>query len=172
MCQQCSAATVTYGEFLPDWRLVRATKDYLDKIKSGDWGLVVSDDPDFWFPSELVPKKDPSFGMTEDQFDNMTDQQGKAWDEFCDVAHSIEKHLTGSVHSGYYLMKMAYKIGYDRKKDGLFHLWLTHKLAELIEKNPTGDEKIAEKITQENMDSWGLSRDENYNLIEKAREQV
>lgn len=131
MCQQCSTEAVDYGEFIPGWSLVRATKDYRN-VKRGDWGLTAGGDPECWWPSEFVPLKDPMFGLTSDEMDR-TDWLG---DEICDRFWEVTEKVQGKLFldplAGHDLVQDAKTAGFDRRQHFLTD-WLVHKMALLIE---------------------------------------
>ena len=134
MCEQCSAATVNYGEVVPDWHLVRATKDG-NFMKKDDWGLVLIDDPSFWWSE--TPIKDVSFGMTGAQLDDLNEEEDKLFNDFWNIEEKIAKKLVGDIMSGHCLVQSCYEAGYQRK-EGFIIGWLIHKMALLIEANPNG----------------------------------
>jgi hypothetical protein len=152
MCEQCSAQTKTYGEVVPGWWLVQATKEG-NMMKPDDFGLVACNDPDFIWPLALAPQKDPAFDMTEEEFDNMTEDVGKAWDDFQDYTEKLSEHFSCDPIVGYSLMQGVYQAGYSRKEYGYNYMgWLSHRMAVVIERNPTADEKISEMFA---LQEWG-----------------
>ena len=161
MCEQCSAATKTYGEVLPHWWLVQATKQG-NMMREGDFGLVWADDPDFCWPKDMPPRKDPSFGMTDEEFDNMTDEDGREWDEFQDYVDNLWPHFRCDPGTGHCLMEAITDAGYDRAKHGYNYLaWLVHRMAVVMERNPDADEKASEAYAIEEEKAWGYHRDQH-----------
>lgn len=159
MCEQCSAKTKTYGEVLPHWWLVQATQDG-NMMKAGDFGLVWANDPDFVWPESLAPRKDPSFEMTDEEFDNMTEETGQAWDEFQDYVESLEPHFKCDPMTGYCLVKAIYEAGYDRKKHSFRIIgWLSHRMAVVMQRNPDADEAISNRYADEEEKAWGYYRE-------------
>jgi hypothetical protein len=152
------AETKTYGEVLPCWWLVQATKDG-HEMKAGDYGLVVCNDPDYIWSG--TPRKDPSFGMTDEEFDNMSDDVGREWDDFMDYVDELRKHFNSDPMTGYSLVTAAKEAGWDRETHGFLLVWLSHRMAEVIERNPTADEAICERFALEDEKTWGYKRDEH-----------
>src|SRR5581483_2364777 len=157
MCEQCMAETKTYGEVLPRWWLVQATKNG-HEMKAGDFGLVVCNDPDYIWPENLAPRKDPSFGMTDEEFDNMTDETGVAWDEFNDYVEQFSKYLNSDPLTGWMLVNAAKEAGWSRETHGFLTGWLFHRMAVVIERNPTADEEICERYALQDEAARGYSR--------------
>lgn len=131
MCEQCSANTVTLGEVFPGWDLVRATQDG-NFMKKGDFGLVTSNDPDYYWKEE--PKLNPCFLMNHEEFINY---EGEDWDEFDELCEKISKQFNNNPATGYYLTKTMIENGLDpnNKQPLAFFQWLVHKIAEVYLKN-------------------------------------
>lgn len=160
MCEQCSAKTKTYGEVLPHWWLVQATQDG-NMMKAGDFGLVVCNDPDYIWPADMPPRKDPSFGMSDEEFDNMPDEVGQEWDDFMEYIEKLGKRLDSDPLTGYSLVTAAKEAGWDRNKNGFLEGWLSHRMAVVVERNPTADDDISDKFANEDEQTWGYKRDEH-----------
>ena len=154
MCEQCSAKTKTYGLLLPGWTLIQATQDG-NKMKKDDYGLVRMDDPDFIFPGNLTPRKDKWRHLEPE---DMTQEQSDEDDLFIDYTYELSKYLQGDIYAGYWLLKSSYEIGYDEEKNGYFTGWLSNKMFELIELNPTADENISKEIRESRSLKWGFDR--------------
>jgi len=159
MCEQCTAQTKTYGEVLPHWWLVQATKDG-NEMKAGDFGLVQCNDPDYIWPENLAPRKDPAFGFTDEQFDNMTEETGQEWDDFQEYVEKLGKHFNSDPMTGYYLVESAKTAGWKPEEYRFLMGWLSHRMAVAIERNPTADESISNRLADEDEKAWGLVRDE------------
>lgn len=169
MCEQCSAATKTYGEVVPHWWLIQATKDG-NMMKTNDFGLVWINDPDYVWPGDLVPSKDPAYEFTDEQFDNMTTEEGDKWEDWLENVEKLEKHFKSDPGTGFDLVTACNDAGYDPEKHGYRLMsWLSHRMAIVMERNPTADEKIADKFDLEDEAEWGYTRDNVGNVIRAKR---
>jgi hypothetical protein len=169
MCEQCMAETKCYGEVMPHWWLVQATKEGW-MMKPGDFGLVYINDPDFVWSPDFMPMIDPTFDLTDEQQDVMTEEQNKEWDVFYDRVTEIEKHFDCEPTTGYNLVSAAKEAGYDEDKHGWrFLAWLTHQMALVMQSNPMADEKIANELDKEREMKWGYYHDENGVMHKNAK---
>lgn len=138
MCEQCSAETVELGYLFPSkenhtgWRVVRATRKG-NMMDDGDLGLVQSDDPDYVIPCTVKCIKDPSFDMSDEEFDNMSDEVSVQHDLFLDWAYHVSSCLKGHPLPGHSLVECAEENGWDYSKHKIFDFWLAHKIAEIVE---------------------------------------
>lgn len=149
MCEQCTAATKTYGEVVPHWSLIQATRDG-NYMKENDFGLVNCNDPSFIWSGDVVPLKDPTFEFTDEQFDaTMSAEDDALFDKFIANAEILEASFKSDPESGYSLIINCMKAGYDRKKHNRFMLWLLHRIAIVMERNPTADDALVEKFALE-----------------------
>lgn len=134
MCEQCSAKTIDLGEVMPGYMFVKATVDG-NMMKKGDYGLVVSNDPDVVFRNPMI---DITEGMSDEEVNNLQRPENKKdldkWMEFGSRAEEFEKTLLMLPSSGYELYKAAMEVGYNREKHGRFSFWLFDYLARFIEK--------------------------------------
>lgn len=62
---------------------MRATQSF-DKIKAWDWGLLRCNDPDFTW--EETPIKDISFGLTDEELDNLSGEENEKINRFYKMA--------------------------------------------------------------------------------------
>jgi hypothetical protein len=135
MCEQCSAETKSYGEVVPGWSLHQATKDG-NFMKKGDFGLINYNDPSIIWPGHLVPIKDPSFEMTPEQLDLMTEEQDIKFYEFHNLIYSLRPFFECDPVSGYSIIYSMLQSGFNPEKHKWMYLdWLVHKMALLIESN-------------------------------------
>jgi hypothetical protein len=173
MCEQCLAETKTFGEVIPHWWLVQATKEGW-QMKPGDYGLVYMNDPDFIWPKELVPITDPTFGLSDEEEEAMDAGANGKWNEFIERVDKIDGNFWCEPATGYSLVNAAKEAGYDEEKHGYRLLsWLTHQMALVIQSNPTADEKIADELDKVREEKWGYSRNEHGILTnERAKGSV
>lgn len=152
MCEQCNAATVLYTDqtesdkdsFLNEWYLVRATRDGTE-MKKDDWGLVVCNDPDFWF--KTTPWLCPYYHLSEAEQDNLPEEDlaelvrwESAAGEFGDELLACMNQHGRSLHNiAQFAMKLQRK-GWD-PDDSLpargnigsrLECWMFQKLAEYM----------------------------------------
>jgi len=141
MCEQCSAATDSYGEteVLPGYYLSRATRDGL-WMEDGDWGLVECNDPTFIF--QTTPVKDPQHGMSDEQINALPKEEFGKFDEFVDVSEKMGREIAGSARDEFAIDQLGRlytamcKAGFNPDTDGRASMWLCHHLACFIEANP------------------------------------
>lgn len=119
MCEQCSAATVTYGTVVPGVILARATAKGLS-MEPGDWGLIRCNDPDVIFRGEFV--KDPGDGEDDDS---------AFWEAFFRFRDAFRVSPT----IGWEIGEAAKSVGWDRKEEWL-ETFLYDRCVELAEKGP------------------------------------
>lgn len=169
MCEQCSAATKTYGEVVPHWRLVQATKDG-NMMKADDFGLVWCDDPSYFWPGDMRPRKDPAFEMPDADFDNMNEEAGDEWDSFIEYVDKLAGHFQSDPTTGHGLVTACHDAGYSRQKHGFRLLsWLSHRMAATMERNPTADENLAEEYAAQDHVAWGYKRNDLGDLIKERQ---
>ena len=114
-----------YGELVKDWCLVRLIRPkaslhlkegiqdnkYLDnhlQMSWGDWGLTYSNDPDFIFCNDPLPKY----------------SKAKNYSAVCRI---YNHQLTGPVELSYKLVESCIEAGFNLKKDKLSQ-WLMDKM--------------------------------------------
>lgn len=162
MCEQCLAKTMLWNnQVLPGFYLVMARQDgsYMKK----DWyGLVTCNDPEFVFSVE--PQKDPLFGFSDDEINNISEELQKADDEWVDKLEDFALQMTihprhyetgkdydGSpwispyvgidVMTSYKLYQACLQAGWKPQKHGEnLYAWLFHHIACHIENNSLFDE--------------------------------
>lgn len=125
MCEQCCAEVEEIGSPFPDWILVRATVDGM-YMKKGDYGLATINDPEFVWSER--PTADPGFGLDNEEF--VEGEEG-----WFNVALSATKNLKCDPITGHRLVESAKKAGYNQANDGVFRIWLWHKLGETVDKH-------------------------------------
>jgi hypothetical protein len=162
VCEQCQAETKTYGQVAPGWWLIQATKDG-DAMKSGDFGLVRINDPEYIWPATLVLTEDPGFGLEHDDaaWDAATAAHSDQRDRFVEGACELMPHLDGTPASGYNLVLRCMDAGYT-KKCGYFHMWLAGRVAQVIARNPTACEKVGDEWADRDEAAWGYTRQGEY----------
>lgn len=133
MCNQNGALAANYGEVVPGWCLLRATRDYLG-TRRGDWALATDGIPECWWPSELEPLKNPAHGQSDDAIDLMGAPDIEAIDRFVQVADDIWGHVRMEARTERCLMVAAEEEGFDRERFFLSD-WLVHRMAVLIAKS-------------------------------------
>lgn len=130
MCEQCSAATITYGEIVPGFWLVRATQQG-NTMVLGDWGLVESNDPHFVWQGDIVP--DPTEGLSDEDLETMTPEQEQAEKLFYDNFEAI-RFMDLPVSAGWRLVQAGIQAGYQPEKiAGDFPYWLYCRMAKLVQ---------------------------------------
>jgi hypothetical protein len=142
MCEQCCAQVDSWGEILPGWSLVRATRDG-NYMKKGDWGLVEVNDPAFIFST--TPIKDLTYGLTDDEIDRMDINE---IDKFHNVCALIETEMVKSLSDRWPIndyagrgihmaiwsrLDRAIEKNTDKEYDKF--CWLVHHMAQFIEKH-------------------------------------
>ena len=133
MCKQCTAESISYGEVIPGWILVRARKD-ADEWKAGQWGLVWENDPSFTWSSDPTP--DPLFRMPEAQWDAWfeanrdTPAAIRAMESAPD---DFEAAFQCAPDIGYGLVTAGMQRGYDPEKSGDFTGWLFSLMGEHLD---------------------------------------
>jgi hypothetical protein len=130
MCEQCSAATVTFGEVLPGVAVIRATRDGLS-MKAGQWGLVTMNDPFIIFDSS--PVVDPAHGWTDDQV-NASEDGHPMW-AWHDLSGEFREKLYVPPRLGARLIEKATALGYTDDDGDLAH-WLFHRMGVVVAANP------------------------------------
>ena len=118
MCEQCVAEARDWGEVLPGWTLIRASRDG-NTMKADQWGLVSGNDPDFWWT--VTPRPRPPEGSAD----------GRAWSLDAD---EFEKTLVTDPATGYLLYSAAREAGYAGEGGVRFGFWLFARLGEHLAK--------------------------------------
>ena len=144
MCEQCIAATQSYTKseddaFLEKYCLVRATRDGGGSMKINDWGLVVSNDPDFIF--SVIPWPSPWSDCTEKELDALCREDSNEDFRWISEAEKFGREIydSGSLDSITNLILLCQKNGWVNltsfKEDGSdksclskIHYWLFHHL--------------------------------------------
>ncbi len=130
MCEQCLAETKMYNdekEVLPGFFLVRATKDG-QFMKTGDWGLVMGNNPSFLFSS--TPEKEPF--VVDENNNDITDL--KIWEEWLGKVKLFDFNLNqtnNNLKDSYLLVKSCYEAGY-KDNDGYVGYWLFSYLSQFV----------------------------------------
>lgn len=128
MCLCCCVKEDSYGEVLPGVFLVRATIDYFDDMKAGQWGLVFMNDP-FVIFDHIV--EDPYFGMSDEEVDADTTVSQTTYDNFIHELTSFREKLKVTPYEGFRLYQEGLKAGYN-PDSGEFGYWLYERLAQYI----------------------------------------
>ena len=128
MCLSCCVKEDRYGDILPGIGLMRATVDYFDHMKAGQWGLVISNDPFVIFDT---PIEDPYFGMTDEQIDADTTVDVNTQDTYYAGLLRFREVLVMSPYEGSTLYCAGLTAGYDPDKYE-FGCWLYDRLAQYI----------------------------------------
>lgn len=119
MCEQCVAATVTIGEVVPGFYLVRATRAGAVMLP-GQYGLVEQNDPFYVFSSAMTAEPG-------DDYD--PDMVSPYWDDLETLSN-----MTVEPATGYRLVAGALAAGYQMagtaEGEG-FYTWLLRRCAEL-----------------------------------------
>lgn len=136
MCLQCTTeAVIVYREILPEWVLMRATKD-TDKWKAGEYGLVYMNDPDFIWSGE--PIEDQTADMTDDEINVLTDDDSR-WissNNHFDFVDSIEGKFVCDPMKGYRLIRACMAAGYDPHDHGYRVVsWLVNHIAKKLKES-------------------------------------
>lgn len=118
---QCLTEAKMYGEVIPGWYLVKATKTSpWGHWPAGYWGLVRMNDPDFvWEPDPL--EEDPEAPV---------DENGLS--EFYRRHNDFEEALHSHPNVGYTLIKDAMKVGYNPEEEGYVTFWLFERMARML----------------------------------------
>ena len=144
MCEQCSAKTYSFGEVLPGWSLVRATRDGL-WMKADDWGLVRMNDPDFVWSTVLVPAPHEANDAHLDVL--MKDPTVKAQDDDFMAAYlNFDEAMRKGCYptTGWELVHACRESGYDKERSGANVLmWLADHIGRFL------DGKDFAKVRQE-----------------------
>lgn len=138
MCDQCNAKVTFFGEPMPGWYLMRATRDGI-VWKAGEWGLVSGDDPDFRWSSTPTPSV--LFGVHDDS-------EQERWLQANEGTPQYERELSGPPADfsaalltepgrGYRLVVAAMQRGYDPEESGDFASWLFDLLGEHLKDVPS-----------------------------------
>jgi hypothetical protein len=140
MCETCLSQCDDYGEVLPGWFLVRATKDSGITMEAGDWGLVDCNSPSFIF--EHTPIKNPIVGLTiEESEESKLDEP---YYRFISVSDSIGIDMFESIDTSTpnlpfsvcnKLYKSCIEAGWNEDKEPMLY-WLCHHIATYLEGNP------------------------------------
>jgi hypothetical protein len=140
MCLQCNCDAISYGEVLPGWALMRARKDdYGDspEWKTGEWGLVRINDPDYIWSGDLL--KNPMLDWTDDQIDSCEDDAViAAENKFVDCWLNLHDNLVGNAECGYELCLAAISVGWNKETTRLPE-WLMDRMANWVETHSSID---------------------------------
>ena len=120
MCEQCLVNPIEYGEVLPGWFLIRATKDGM-LMNAGEFGLVQTNSPAFTF-SQVPEVEDAS----------ISDGHELLWFAKAGVFES-ELMKDASFDEVCLLGKACYDAGYTTDS-GFMYMWLFNHLGEIINK--------------------------------------
>jgi hypothetical protein len=98
-------------------------------MQKGDWGLVHSNDPDYWW--KLTPVEDPDYGLTPEQIDAREDgPQDVLFDAaVVNLREALDEGKCPRFDVAVRLYEAATKAGYSAKEHGSFAYWLCHHLA-------------------------------------------
>lgn len=108
MCMQCLTDPVTYSKRIGEFVLMQATKDsQYGEWKSGMFGLVRVNDPDFYFTSVPLPVKDNWINREYDIPDEEADEYWKA----AKRAAEIEDEMLTYMPSFYCMAKLFASVG-------------------------------------------------------------
>lgn len=146
MCEQCLAETESWGEPIPGWFLVRATRPG-DEMKLGDWGLVWCNDPSYTWSINPRPDIDTDFenrlkasGMAETDIDSEMEKRlndgayrdkWTAWMADADIfAEALSKC---EPVTSYRLVNGCIGAGYDIENGGYLVYWLFQHLGMWIQ---------------------------------------
>ena len=124
MCLQCTVEAENLGLVLPDWHLMRSTKDH-PRWPIGHWGLVRSNDPDFVWSSEPTP--DPLHGVPDDQWEEwFAANAGTAAYErtMSREPADFSAAFVCEPSVGWDLVRACITLGYDPEESGDFRQWL------------------------------------------------
>jgi len=159
MCQQCTTKAESYGEFLPKWFLMRATKEGEEDWPKGHWGLVECNDPTFVFKQTPIIEdvrtlelKFRKAGKTEKQIDKELDdpKYKKVFEQdlvFYEKVREFREKFVLSPEAGHNLFIAATKAGFKRERDGDLAFWLFDYMARWIKKfKPTHHSKSGSKF--------------------------
>lgn len=137
----CITKPLHYGEVLPGWFLMKATKNAYSNLdpdgppwKADQWALCRYDLPEYVWT--VNPIKDPCFGLTDEEITRL-DISTKKFNDFEDSLFAFEKEIYANRSDpliGYRLVDAAIQAGYNQKIHGFRFLdWLFHYLAVWIE---------------------------------------
>lgn len=159
MCECCSAKTKTFGEPIPGWHLMQATCDGRF-MKKGEWGLQTWNDPSYHWSGAAKPVRDPSFGMDDDEEDQLYaglhSEFRQAFDQFINTVDAIEDRLESEPGTGYNLIRACESAGYSSRVHGSrVACFLVHRMACVLEENPDGDWDHDEYHLSEGENSFG-----------------
>ena len=137
MCEQCNTEAAFFGEPIPGWYLMRATKDGI-KWKSGEWGLVFRNDPDLYWTSTPTPSA--LFNIQDEDEQEAWLQANKGTPEYVrvwmEVPHDFATAFMMEPGLGYDLVTAAMKRGYDPETSGDFTTWFFDLLGEHLKDMP------------------------------------
>lgn len=121
MCEQCCAKAIRLGS-LGKLGFYEATKDG-HTMKKGDFGLVETNDPTFYFSK--VPRPEPP--EESDDFDPWFDDAMIFAIELLNMANVFD------VYQFYNLVDEGIKQGYQKEEHGKFELWLFNYLGKQLD---------------------------------------
>lgn len=129
MCLQCSThAQLIQADVLPGVQLYQATKTDGD-WKQGWYGLVVTNDPFMLIPPEAIAV-DPLFGLSDFAIAAVTGTE-QAESAFW-AAAAVMNSVRIAPENCWTLCEACRKAGYNPEADGSLPMWLSHRLAKVI----------------------------------------
>lgn len=138
MCEQCMAGTNSWGEVLPGFVLMRATRDG-NTMARGEWGLVVCNDPSFIFSTPRpCPSGIPWETFNKDESFDAEEQWYKEVDVFKEDLIASTLNYDGEIsYQEMFNLRDAYTAaGLCQEHGDSFFANLYHYLGLVIEQNP------------------------------------
>jgi len=126
MCEQCMAEVVTLNDgktVIGNLFLVRATRNG-SMMKTGEFGLLRCNDPDFIF--RVIPEANPD---PEDTLEN-----NEEYEKWLDKAQDFREqllNLDAGLMASYDLVKGCYEAGF-KDEDGCIEYWLFNYLSQFV----------------------------------------
>jgi len=156
MCEMCAAKTEMYfplpkenenPPILGKYFLVRAT-EHGSMMDPGDWGLVISNDPEFVF--KTTPWPNPFFEHTPEEMNNLPKELAEIDDAWFDDVEKFGQELIQSVSKSHWGLAAIAQLVELSKAQGLKEAhfvakWLFQYIGELLSSYPTplkDDEEI------------------------------
>lgn len=145
MCLQCLTESEMFGkkgdwEVLPGWFLVRATKDYMDDWKAGEYGLVIMNDPECVWSGQIY--KEPHADKKDEELTKEEREEWYLWHK--EVFNLLEALNTICLDKSIRLVESMKAVGLDilEKPNGILMAeWLMNHFAEWIETHPAVPEE-------------------------------
>jgi hypothetical protein len=130
MCEQCLAATESFGEVVPGYSLHRATRDG-GTMRAGDWGLVHMNDPSLTWRAPL--EIDPFFAATDDDFTAAPRDTDRAfWASVNTFEAELDDRMPAplGLMESWRIVQACISAGYDPDVHGWrVTAWLMHRMA-------------------------------------------